>query len=45
MLKEQCLKHLETPQDLVGVVAFLASDDAAFITDQTINCNGGLAFI
>jgi NAD(P)-dependent dehydrogenase (short-subunit alcohol dehydrogenase family) len=27
------------------VAAFLASDDAAFITGQTINCDGGLAFI
>src|SRR5262249_14414313 len=45
MLKAQCLKHHETPLDLVGVAAFLASDDAAFITGQTINCDGGLAFI
>lgn len=45
MLKMQCLKHHETPADLVGVAAFLASDDAAFITGQTINCDGGLAFI
>jgi 3-oxoacyl-[acyl-carrier protein] reductase len=45
MLKMQCLKHYETPADLVGVAAFLASDDAAFITGQTINCDGGLAFI
>src|SRR6266853_1823093 len=37
MLKMQCLKHHETPADLVGVAAFLASDDAAFITGQTIN--------
>src|SRR5271163_1618884 len=44
MLKAQCLKHHETPQDLVGVAAFLASDDAGFITGQTINCDGGLAF-
>ena len=28
-----------------GVASFLASDDAGFITGQTINCDGGLAFI
>lgn len=32
------------PEDLVGTVAFLASDDSAFITGQTINVDGGLAF-
>src|ERR1700730_11798878 len=45
MLKMQCLRRHEAPQDLLGVVAFLASDDAGFITGQTINCDGGLAFI
>ena len=45
MLKMQCLRRHEAPQDLVGVAAFLASDDAGFITGQTINCDGGLAFI
>jgi NAD(P)-dependent dehydrogenase (short-subunit alcohol dehydrogenase family) len=28
--------------DLVGAVSFLASDDAAFITGQTLYVNGGL---
>ena len=31
----------EVPDDLVGTIAFLASDDAAFITGQTINVDGG----
>ncbi|MFG1608080.1 SDR family NAD(P)-dependent oxidoreductase [Actinoplanes sp. NPDC049265] len=31
----------EYPEDLVGTVAFLASPDAAFITGQTINVDGG----
>lgn len=30
------------PDDLVGTIAFLASDDSAFITGQTINVDGGL---
>ena len=30
------------PVDLVGAICFLASDDAAFITGQTISVSGGL---
>jgi 3-oxoacyl-[acyl-carrier protein] reductase len=36
------LKRLGVPQDIGGVVAFLLSDDAAFITGQTISVSGGL---
>jgi 3-oxoacyl-[acyl-carrier protein] reductase len=39
-----CLKRPEEPKDLEGTVVFLASDDAAFITGQTINVDGGLNF-
>ncbi len=35
----------ETPADLVGTISFLASEDAAFITGQTINVDGGRHFI
>jgi len=36
------LKRLGQPADLPGIVAFLASDDANFITGQTISVSGGL---
>lgn len=36
------LKRLGQPQDLPGIVAFLASSDADFITGQTISVSGGL---
>ena len=35
------LDRLETPQDVARVVAFLASDDAEFITGEAISVNGG----
>jgi len=35
------LKRLQTPADLVGTVVFLLSDDAAFISGQTIVVDGG----
>ena len=36
------MKRLATPDDYPGIVAFLASDDANFITGQTISVSGGL---
>jgi len=36
------LKRLGQPEDIPGIVAFLASDDANFITGQVISVSGGL---
>jgi 2-hydroxycyclohexanecarboxyl-CoA dehydrogenase len=36
------MKRVGQPQDIPGVVAFLASDEAAFITGQVISVSGGL---
>jgi NAD(P)-dependent dehydrogenase (short-subunit alcohol dehydrogenase family) len=41
----RAIKREETADDLVGAICFLASDDAAFITGQTINVDGGNKFI
>lgn len=38
----QAIKRTQQPEDLAGAVAFLASDDAAFITGQTLPVDGGL---
>jgi len=37
----QAIKRGEVPDDLVGTVSFLTSDDAAFMTGQTLNVDGG----
>lgn len=36
------LRRIGDPEDVVGAVAFFASDDAAFITGQTLNVDGGI---
>jgi NAD(P)-dependent dehydrogenase (short-subunit alcohol dehydrogenase family) len=40
--RQQAIKRTIEPADLVGTVAFLASDDAALITGQAIRVDGGL---
>jgi NAD(P)-dependent dehydrogenase (short-subunit alcohol dehydrogenase family) len=37
----QAIKRPEVPDDLVGALSFLTSDDAAFMTGQTLNVDGG----
>lgn len=38
----QAIPRLQVPQDLTGTAAFLASDDASFITGQTMAVDGGM---
>lgn len=42
MTQDQCIHRVATPEDLVGPVAFLLSDDARFLTGQSIHVDGGL---
>jgi 2-hydroxycyclohexanecarboxyl-CoA dehydrogenase len=39
------LRRLGTPEDYPGLIAFLLSDDAAYITGQTISVSGGLTMV
>lgn len=38
------LKRYQTPEDVANLVSFLASDDADYITGQTILTDGGLVY-
>jgi 3-oxoacyl-[acyl-carrier protein] reductase len=42
VLAETPLARWGTPEDIAGVVAFLCSDEAAFLTGQIVNVNGGV---
>lgn len=44
LVQTQSIKRIETPDDLVGVAAFLASDDAAFMTGAALTVDGGNTF-
>ena len=43
-IRNRALPREGTPSDIVGVVSFLLSDDASFITGQVIVADGGLVF-
>lgn len=43
--KSRSIQRDAVPADLVGTVSFLASDDAAFMTGQTLCVEGGAIFV
>ncbi|WP_404934198.1 SDR family NAD(P)-dependent oxidoreductase [Nitratireductor sp. L15S-10] len=38
------MARIGDPEDVIGPVAFFASDDAGFVTGQTLNVDGGIVF-
>lgn len=44
-LKVRSIKRLETPEDLIGTVLYLASSASDFVTGQTILVDGGSIFL
>jgi 3-oxoacyl-[acyl-carrier protein] reductase len=40
-IEQSCLKRKAIPEDLVGTLRFLASDDSAWMTGQTLIVDGG----
>ena len=42
LMKATSLGRLGTPREVAGVIAFLCSDWASFVTGETIHINGGL---
>ena len=45
LVKAIPFRRLAQPSDIANAVAFLASDEAAYITGQTLSVNGGLAMV
>ncbi|RFA07002.1 hypothetical protein B7R21_17405 [Subtercola boreus] len=43
MIALQSIKRSGVPEDVVGAISFLTSDDASYITAQTLVVDGGLA--
>ncbi len=44
VLQSRALRREQVPEDLVGAAVFLASDDSAFMTGQTMIVDGGSVF-
>ncbi len=42
IVNNQCVKRPQQPEDLVGTLAYLASDDSNFVSGQIITVDGGL---
>jgi 2-hydroxycyclohexanecarboxyl-CoA dehydrogenase len=43
MIDATTMRRIGEPEEVAAVIAFLASDDASYVTGQTINVSGGLS--
>ena len=44
LTEKLALKRLGTPDDLIGALLFLLSDEASWVTGQILNVDGGQVF-
>ena len=42
--KQQAIKRISEPEDVVGLILFLTGEDSHFVTGQTILADGGLCY-
>jgi 2-hydroxycyclohexanecarboxyl-CoA dehydrogenase len=45
MISKTVLRRLGTPDEVAAAIVFLASDDASYVTGQTLGVSGGLAML
>jgi 2-hydroxycyclohexanecarboxyl-CoA dehydrogenase len=45
MVSKTVMRRLGTPDEVAAAIAFLASDDASYVTGQTLGVSGGLAML
>ena len=43
MIDSTVLRRIGEPEEVAATIAFLASDDASYVTGQTLNVSGGLS--
>ena len=45
MIDSTALRRIGQPDEVAAAIAFLASDDASYVTGQTLNVSGGLVMM
>ena len=43
MIDATAVRRIGEPDEVAAVIAFLCSDDASYVTGQTVNVSGGLS--
>ncbi len=43
MIDATAMRRIGEPDEVAAAIAFLASDDASYVTGQTLNVSGGLS--
>ena len=45
MIDATAMKRIGQPEEVAAAIAFLASDDASFVTGETLGVSGGLGMM